>query len=139
VKALRGLSGHDIKRYRIHGDKQVPFVKNNSRDKMEEGEVFAIETFGSTGKGRVNDEVSIEVSSKPISSIIFNTDRRLWLWTKRQSLRRTFASIFRQISPEDHRFQFWDFSFLPSLPRTSWRKKLSPWRKDLCLSCNSMY
>jgi methionyl aminopeptidase len=61
VRALRGITGHDIKRYRIHGDKQVPFIKNNSRDKMEEGEVFAIETFGSTGKGRVNDEVSIEV------------------------------------------------------------------------------
>lgn len=58
VKAIRGITGHDIKRYHIHGDKSVPFVKNNSRDKMEEGEVFAIETFGSTGKGRVIDDVS---------------------------------------------------------------------------------
>jgi methionine aminopeptidase len=102
VKALRGLSGHDIKRYRIHGDKQVPFIKNNSRDKMEEGEVFAIETFGSTGKGRVNDEASIEGHTKSILSLIFNTDRCLRLWTKRQSLGRKFASLFRQISPEDH-------------------------------------
>lgn len=60
IKAVRGLSGHDIKRYHIHGNKQVPFVKNNSRDRMEEGEVFAIETFGSTGRGWVNDDVRIE-------------------------------------------------------------------------------
>lgn len=58
VRAVRGLTGHDIKRYHIHGDKQIPFVRNGSRQKMEEGEVFAIETFGSTGKGRMNEDVS---------------------------------------------------------------------------------
>lgn len=59
IKAIRGLTGHDIKRYHIHGDKQVPFVKNSSTDKMEEGEIFAIETFGSTGRGRVVDDVGV--------------------------------------------------------------------------------
>lgn len=57
VKAIRNIAGHDILRYHIHGGKQVPFVKNKNRDKMEEGEVFAIETFGSTGKGFVSDDV----------------------------------------------------------------------------------
>lgn len=59
VKAIRNLCGHDIKPYQIHGDKQVPFVKNSSRQKMEEGEVFAIETFGSTGKGYAADDVCV--------------------------------------------------------------------------------
>jgi methionyl aminopeptidase len=59
VKAIRNISGHDILRYHIHGNKQVPFVKSKSRQKMEEGEVFAIETFGSTGRGYVDDEVGI--------------------------------------------------------------------------------
>jgi len=36
VKAVRNISGHDILQYHIHGNKQVPFVKNSSRDKMEE-------------------------------------------------------------------------------------------------------
>lgn len=58
VKSIRNITGHDIKHYRIHGDKQVPFIKNFSRQKMEEGEVFAIETFGSTGKGYLDDDVS---------------------------------------------------------------------------------
>lgn len=63
VKAIRNITGHDIKRYHIHGSKQIPFVKNNSQDKMEEGEVFAIETFGSTGSGRLHDDVSQDLSS----------------------------------------------------------------------------
>ncbi|KAJ9285624.1 hypothetical protein DTO027B5_6423 [Paecilomyces variotii] len=55
VKPVRNLSGHDIKHYRIHGDKSIPFIKNNDQTKMEEGEIFAIETFGSTGRGYVTD------------------------------------------------------------------------------------
>ncbi len=34
----------------------VPIVKSNDNTKMEEGEVFAIETFGSTGAGYVRSE-----------------------------------------------------------------------------------
>lgn len=59
VKSIRNITGHDILRYHIHGGKQVPFVKNKNRDKMEEGEVFAIETFGSTGTGYLRDDVCI--------------------------------------------------------------------------------
>lgn len=57
VKAVRGLSGHNIDRYRIHGGKSIPFVKNNDNTRMEEGEVFAIETFGTTGRGHIFDGV----------------------------------------------------------------------------------
>lgn len=63
VKAVRSITGHDIKQYQIHGDKQVPFVKNSSRQKMEEGEVFAIETFGSTGRGYLTDDVGTPLIS----------------------------------------------------------------------------
>lgn len=59
VKAIRNITGHDILRYNIHGGKQVPFIKNNRPDKMEEGEVFAIETFGSTGRGVLHDDVGL--------------------------------------------------------------------------------
>ena len=53
VKPCRNLNGHNIDPYKIHGGKSVPIVKNNSNVKMEEGELYAIETFGSTGKGYV--------------------------------------------------------------------------------------
>jgi methionyl aminopeptidase len=57
VKAIRNLNGHDIGRWEIHGGKSVPIVKGGDQTKMEEGEIFAIETFGSTGKGYVRDDV----------------------------------------------------------------------------------
>ncbi|ELU39451.1 methionine aminopeptidase 2B [Rhizoctonia solani AG-1 IA] len=55
VKSIENLSGHSIHRYSIHGSKSVPIVKTADQTKMEEGELFAIETFGSTGRGRVID------------------------------------------------------------------------------------
>jgi len=56
VKPIANLSGHSINRYQIHGGKSVQLVKNNDQTKMEEGEYFAIETFGSTGRGHVIEE-----------------------------------------------------------------------------------
>jgi methionyl aminopeptidase len=60
VKSIANLSGHSIGRYNIHGGKTVPIVKLHGSDrdetKMEEGDYFAIETFGSTGRGRVIEE-----------------------------------------------------------------------------------
>lgn len=56
VKCIRNLQGHNIEPWRIHGGKSVPIVAvPNLDEKMEEGEYFAIETFGSTGRGYVVD------------------------------------------------------------------------------------
>ena len=49
VKAIRNLNGHSIGPYRIHAGKSVPIVRGGEATRMEEGEFFAIETFGSTG------------------------------------------------------------------------------------------
>ncbi|KAI4933486.1 uncharacterized protein J4E92_003153 [Alternaria infectoria] len=59
VKAVRNITGHNILRYRIHGDKQVPFVKTKTSQRMEEGDIFAIETFGSTGKAYLHDDIGV--------------------------------------------------------------------------------
>lgn len=53
VKCIRNLNGHNIGDYVIHSGKTVPIVPNGDMTKMEEGETFAIETFGSTGNGYV--------------------------------------------------------------------------------------
>ena len=50
VKAIKNLCGHSIEPYHIHAGKSVPIVKGGPQTKMEEGEQYAIETFGSTGK-----------------------------------------------------------------------------------------
>lgn len=55
IKAVRNITGHNILHYRIHGTKQVPFIASNTTQRMEEGDIFAIETFGTTGRGVLRD------------------------------------------------------------------------------------
>ena len=59
VKAIRNLNGHSIGPYQIHAGKSVPIVKGGCEEslKMEEGEIYAIETFGSTGRGYVVEDM----------------------------------------------------------------------------------
>lgn len=57
VKPIRNLNGHSLGHYRIHAGKTVPIVKGGEQTKMEENEFYAIETFGSTGKGYVHDDM----------------------------------------------------------------------------------
>ncbi|TFF91395.1 type II methionyl aminopeptidase [Candidatus Thorarchaeota archaeon] len=52
---IKQLSGHQLQEYELHSDKQVPCVSGKSEVLVEEGEVYAIETFASTGSGNVGD------------------------------------------------------------------------------------
>ncbi|GMM39195.1 hypothetical protein FOG51_03600 [Hanseniaspora uvarum] len=83
VKCCRNLCGHNIKPYTIHGGKSVPIVKNSDTTKMEEFEHFAIETFGTTGRGYVYldgegshyainmSKIPKKITSKENSNVIF--------------------------------------------------------------------
>jgi len=55
INAVSGLGGHDIKLYKVHGSKLILSVPHKSQEniKMEEGETFAIETYASTGSGKI--------------------------------------------------------------------------------------
>lgn len=57
MKSIRNLNGHSIAPYRIHAGKTVPIVKGGEATRMEENEFYAIETFGSTGRGIVHDDL----------------------------------------------------------------------------------
>mmetsp|Transcript_13449 Transcript_13449/g.16232 ORF Transcript_13449/g.16232 Transcript_13449/m.16232 type:complete len:338 (-) Transcript_13449:66-1079(-) len=58
VKCIRNLNGHSIGPYQIHAGKSVPIVKGgDTATKMEEGEMYAIETFGTTGRGYVIEDM----------------------------------------------------------------------------------
>jgi len=59
IKSIRNLQGHLIGQYHIHAGKSVPIVKGGEAVRMEEGEIYAIETFGSTGKGVVHDDMEV--------------------------------------------------------------------------------
>ncbi|KAI3403056.1 MAP2 [Candida oxycetoniae] len=56
IKCIKNLNGHNIGDFVIHSGKTVPIIANGDMTKMEEGETFAIETFGSTGNGYVLPE-----------------------------------------------------------------------------------
>lgn len=81
VKAISNLNGHSIAPYSIHGGqngipgKSVPIVKmhGSQRDetKMEEGEYYAIETFGSTGRGRVIEQVCFRSRLRTFQNSLF--------------------------------------------------------------------
>lgn len=57
VKSIRNLNGHSIAPYRIHAGKTVPIVKGGESTRMEENEFYAIETFGSTGRGLIHEDM----------------------------------------------------------------------------------
>ena len=50
INPIYNLGGHNIKEYMIHGNKTIPYYYDlKNKDKMCEDEVFAIETFATTG------------------------------------------------------------------------------------------
>lgn len=54
VNAVFGLGGHNVLPYKVHGGKLILSVPHESQKgtRMEEGEIYAIETFATTGYGR---------------------------------------------------------------------------------------
>jgi methionyl aminopeptidase len=67
IKPISNLGGHLMRPYTIHaGNKRIPCVRGGAADLMEEGELYACETFGTTGKGRVMD-ISDSVSHYMVS------------------------------------------------------------------------
>lgn len=59
IKPVRNLTGHQMTRYHIHSGKFIPIAKappgHEYNERMEVGELFALETFATTGEGMVHD------------------------------------------------------------------------------------
>eukprot|EP00128_Syssomonas_multiformis_P014064 Colp12_sorted_trinity150504_noHs@3690 len=89
IKCIRNLNGHSIAPYRIHAGKTVPIVKGGEATKMEEGEFYAIETFGSTGRGYVHEDMECSHYMKN-----FNADHVPLRLAKSKSLLQTINKNF---------------------------------------------
>jgi methionyl aminopeptidase len=100
VKCIRNLNGHNIDQHVIHGGKSVPIVKSSDQTKMEEGEVFAIETFGSTGKGYVREDVRSGALPPHFGSILTLLDGNLALRADTKCAQRASAALVSQESAE---------------------------------------
>jgi len=51
---IKELGGHQIERWTVHGKKQLPELGSQGGDIMEDGDVFSIEIFTSTGEGSIH-------------------------------------------------------------------------------------
>jgi methionyl aminopeptidase len=58
---VSNLSGHKLEKWLLHGDKTIPEVKLPSGDIIEEGEVYAMEVFATTGLGTVHDTPNVYI------------------------------------------------------------------------------
>ncbi|MFO7796569.1 MAG: type II methionyl aminopeptidase [Promethearchaeia archaeon] len=58
---IKELGGHQIERWRLHGTKDLPELGSQGGDEIEEGDVFAIEIFASTGAGSVHSTNSCHI------------------------------------------------------------------------------
>jgi len=60
-KPVENLSGHLIRRYELHAGKSIPNIDNGDRQRIREGEVYAVEPFATNGIGRVEDSPPITI------------------------------------------------------------------------------
>jgi len=73
VTSTRDLCGHQIAPYKIHCGKVVPNVKLEYAARMNGGEEYAIETFPTTGSGRIRSDTPN--TSHYMLERIWNVDR----------------------------------------------------------------
>lgn len=131
IKCIRNLNGHDIRPWQIHGIKSVPIVKGTDNTKMEEGEVFAIETFGSTGNGYVREDVSslfiiffVDITSTlpRVGFQLTNLTSIAGVFSLRKATgcpgRASARCICRQ-APQCHQQELWDAAILQAVPGSS--------------------
>lgn len=63
-RPVANLTGHGLGRYLLHGIPTIPNVGMQGGTELEEGMVFAIEPFASTGSGMVSDASRTEIYSQ---------------------------------------------------------------------------
>ncbi|MFB6470389.1 MAG: type II methionyl aminopeptidase [Vulcanisaeta sp. AZ3] len=60
-KPIENLSGHLIKKYELHAGKSIPNYDNGDRQKILNGEVYAVEPFSTNGAGYVDDDPRVTI------------------------------------------------------------------------------
>ena len=60
-RPVSNLTGHGLDRYDLHGKPMIPNIAMNGGTILEEGMVFAIEPFATTGSGKVAEASRVEI------------------------------------------------------------------------------
>jgi methionyl aminopeptidase len=70
LNVIKDLAGHLIEQWNLHGGHEIPNFPSPSGEKFEEGQVWALECFASTGSGKIHATTNTQIYSYNI-----NTDR----------------------------------------------------------------
>lgn len=62
-RPIANLSGHMIKSNELHAGVEIPNVKTADQYRFQEGDIFAVEPFATTGEGYVEDLEQVEIFS----------------------------------------------------------------------------
>jgi methionyl aminopeptidase len=97
---IRNLSGHGVGYWQVHGKPNIPSFDNRNNEKLQEGQIIAIEPFASTGKGFVKNGAGSEVYSLESGGNI-RQFREVLDWIKVEFKTLPFAKrqIARKFSP----------------------------------------
>lgn len=78
LRPVKNLSGHSLKKFRLHGGKLVPNVKKKGIGTIEVGEYYAIEPFATSGTGIViNSEYVYIFSNTGLDEPLEGTPEKL--------------------------------------------------------------
>jgi len=92
-KPISNLTGHSLDKYQLHAGISIPNIKTDSKVKLEEDQVIAIEPFCTEGAGHVKDsgdaKIFMWISDKPIR---IAEGRKILELSRNQFNRLPFAS-----------------------------------------------
>ena len=63
LKPIRNLTGHGLRKFKLHGAPSIPNVKDRSSEIIKEGTFIAIEPFSTTGAGEVDGKKNSNIYS----------------------------------------------------------------------------
>ena len=60
-RPIENLTGHQIAQYELHAGMEIPNVRRGGQEVFEEGQVYAIEPFATSGAGSVSEGAYVEI------------------------------------------------------------------------------
>ena len=102
LKPIKNLSGHNLKKYRLHAGKIVPNAKKRGVGTVEVGEYYAVEPFATTGTGTVIDSEYVFIfANTGIDEPLTGTTEKLRTYLRDKYGPLPFASRWISTSSKD--------------------------------------
>ncbi len=99
---IKDLHGHSLEKWQVHGFKEIPNVGISSGDVFEEGDVFALEVFASTGLGNIHNGVNCNIYGYDLNTervpIRMKITRRVIGWISK--IKKTLPFSTRELLKE---------------------------------------